>query len=352
MAYHVVGRKTFLNSEEGEARSRLAHFAADQPLIVGLLAFDGVSAPSLFTALEVFRLANLVAHSQRPRYCPLIISREPQFVTEDGRELKPDLLLAGSTLLDTILIPDGAINYAIDANMEGCLRAQSETARRVVFFSRGVARPASAGVIDNRTVTTHWRAAPELARRHPRIRVDSSLPIARDGKFYSSNSQTTSLQLLLLLVQEDCGKSAALALARELVLPLRPESEPCGLTPAVDLSPETSDRLDELPGWIRQNLTEKLTIEELAQRTCLCPRHFSRLFKMRFRSTPAQFVEAARLSEARQRLLRSRSSVDAISSAVGFQSADAFRRAFARATGVSPNKYRIKSPKSDLSEAA
>ena len=67
-----------------------------------------------------------------------------------------------------------------------------------------------------------------------------------------------------------------------------------------------------------------------------------REFKEELGTTPAAFVENARLGEAQRRLgeSRRRASIDAVARSVGYASSDVFRRAFERRFGVSPSNYR------------
>jgi transcriptional regulator GlxA family with amidase domain len=83
-----------------------------------------------------------------------------------------------------------------------------------------------------------------------------------------------------------------------------------------------------------------MTVDALAERSCLCPRHFSRVFKQVFECTPADFVEELRLSEARRRLIGWRTTVESVAESVGFKSSDACRRAFERRVGVTPTAFR------------
>jgi len=100
------------------------------------------------------------------------------------------------------------------------------------------------------------------------------------------------------------------------------------------------DRFADLPAWIASHLCDNLSVEVLAERDCLCPRHFSRLFKRFFHASPAVFVEELRLDEARRRLRVPRNSIEDVARDVGYQSADSFRRAFERRYGVSPLGYK------------
>jgi AraC-like DNA-binding protein len=69
-------------------------------------------------------------------------------------------------------------------------------------------------------------------------------------------------------------------------------------------------------------------------------RNFTRLFHEAFDKTPAQFVSGARITEAQQRLLVPRNSIQSIAQSLGFRSADVFSLAFERVTGIRPRIYR------------
>src|SRR5262249_58507507 len=91
---------------------------------------------------------------------------------------------------------------------------------------------------------------------------------------------------------------------------------------------------------IANNLSEDLSLERLADRVNVCPRHFTRLFRQSFGTSPADFVEKLRLGEARRLLGERGSQVEPVASAVGFASTDAFRRAFERRLDLTPSQYR------------
>ena len=99
-------------------------------------------------------------------------------------------------------------------------------------------------------------------------------------------------------------------------------------------------RFSELTTWIRSHLNEDLSVEALAARACLCPRHFGRRFKADTGKSPADFVEQVRLDEACRRLSEGDNTIENVGASVGFKSADSFRRAFERRLGMNPSEYR------------
>jgi transcriptional regulator GlxA family with amidase domain len=121
---------------------------------------------------------------------------------------------------------------------------------------------------------------------------------------------------------------------------LRPPGEEQDEIKPYNYELDPTERLADLPAWIVAHLQSNLSVEALARRTSLCPRHFSRLFKKLYETTPADFVDQLRLNEARRRLLSSRNSIAAVAASVGFKSTDAFRRAFERRFGITPRAFR------------
>src|SRR5204863_231188 len=77
---------------------------------------------------------------------------------------------------------------------------------------------------------------------------------------------------------------------------------------------ESVSRFSELATWIHSHLNNDLSVETLAGRACLCPRHFSRRFKTEVGTSPADFVERLRLDEARRRPSNGDNSVETVRS--------------------------------------
>ena len=85
---------------------------------------------------------------------------------------------------------------------------------------------------------------------------------------------------------------------------------------------------------------QRLSLEELAQVSCLSKFHFLRLFKIAFGETPHQFITKVRLQKAKE-LLQSKSlEVADIAKQVGFENASSFSRLFYNQTGAYPTQFR------------
>jgi len=82
---------------------------------------------------------------------------------------------------------------------------------------------------------------------------------------------------------------------------------------------QSQDRFADLAAWIQGHLRQDLSVESLAERACLSPRHFARRFKEVFDTTPATFVEDLRLHEARDRFNTAEQTIETCGGFSGFQ---------------------------------
>jgi transcriptional regulator GlxA family with amidase domain len=317
------------------------------PRVIGILGFDGVSAFDFVGPLEAFKAARTYDnyHSTHSCYEVVILGLKIRsFVSDSGAAFKAHKTIQAISSFDTIIIPGGTgcrvpeINRTISA----WLSKQEYRVRRIASVCAGIYPLAATGLIDGRHVVTHWRFAPDVAKRFPKLRVNQTASFLKDGAFYTCGGGTAAMEMTVALINEDYGSRVALSVAREFVMRLRPPGADESFVRFPQSEQESAERLADLPAWILAHLDDNLSVEVLAEKACLCPRHFSRVFKRVFETTPADFVEKLRLGEARRRLLAPSLTIKDVADSVGFKSADAFRRAFERELGLTPSSFRAR----------
>lgn len=310
-------------------------------IAVGFLGFDGVTTLDLTGPLEAFATAR-TDEGNRVCYETILIGvTNKTFVSRSGATFKAEHTIRTAPPLDTIIIPGGSglRNAETSKAIATWLLNVEQNVRRIASVSTGIYPLAQSGLLDGRRVTTHWRYAQNVASTFRRLKVDDSGSFIKDDRFYTCGGGTAGIEMSLALIQEDYGAKSALGVARELVVNLRPSSEGERHVDPAPEQPGTEERLAELPAWITSRLRANLSVEVLAERACLCPRHFSRLFKRTFQSTPADFVEHLRITEAARRLASQPLSIGGVAESVGFKSVEVFRRAFERRFGVTPRNF-------------
>lgn len=271
----------------------------------------------------------------------------------DGQEIEGmcGLSLAGATpysrlrgAIDTLLIPGGpgVETGRPSAALLKWLREKSPSIRRIGSVCTGAFVLAQSGLYDGRRATTHWAFAAELARRFPAVKVDPDPIWIRDDKFYSSAGVTSGIDLSLALLEEDHGRSIALAVARNLVVFLcRPGNQAQFSVSLREQSAEKSP-LGDLQAWMLEHVRGDLSVPALAARVAMSERNFQRVFTRELGISPAHYVEELRIEAVRSRLERSRMSMEQIAASCGFRSADVMGRAFSRIMRITPAEYRAR----------
>lgn len=244
--------------------------------------------------------------------------------------------------IDTLLVAGSPRIRELEGNarISAWLRSQARRVRRVGSVCSGAFLLAGAGLLDGRRVTTHWNSADRLAATYPSVIVESDRIYIKDGMTYTSAGVTAGMDMALALVEEDFGRAVALQVAREFVMFLK---RPGGQSQfSAHLAAQTAERtaIRDAQAWVLQNLDKMLTVDNLAQHVGMSTRNFARQFKKETSTTPAEFVESARVDAARRMLEESSNPLKRVASLCGFGDPNSLRRAFLRRLGVSPADYR------------
>ncbi len=105
-------------------------------------------------------------------------------------------------------------------------------------------------------------------------------------------------------------------------------------------TPSYQERITRVLRHIESRQDDPPGLEELARIACFSPFHFHRIFKAMTGESVAAYVRRLRLEQAAQRLSYTRLSVTEIALDAGYDSLDAFARAFRACFGAAPSPYR------------
>ena len=161
-----------------------------------------------------------------------------------------------------------------------------------------------------------------------------------NGDIATSAGITSGIDLSLKLIENDLGAAIASQVARYLVVHFRRAGDQAQFSVPLQFQSKADTRFSSLTGWILQNLQRDLSVSRLADHCGMSERNFYRHFVEQTSETPARYVDALRLDYARQLLVEKTWPVERIAEACGYQSSDAFRRAFQRKFQLAPNSYR------------
>jgi len=248
------------------------------------------------------------------------------------------------TKVDAVLIPGGNGVFEAAKNtalIEWIKDAHSYSCRTISVCS-GALLLAEAGVLDGHTCCTHWGLCKELAAQYPGINVDPESIYLSDGKIITSAGVTAGIDMTLALIEADLGRDIALKVARRLVVHLkRPGKQNQYSWPLKAQKTSGGDAIEEAVRWIIENIKDPMPIEQVADKTSMSLRSFNRHFRAKMGTTPAKFIEQARLENARLLIEENKAiSLAQTAAASGFSSPEHLTRAFERQYGLHPNAYR------------
>jgi transcriptional regulator GlxA family with amidase domain len=310
------------------------------PRRIVFLVYDGVQSLDLTGPWEVLAAADERAE---PPYELLTAAVGGGPVrSSSGLGLEVDADTSEIERLDTLIVAGGSGSREVVAQAAVCdeVARLAGAARRVSSVCSGAFLLAQAGLLDGRRATTHWAYCELLARLYPAVEVEPDPIFVRDGGVITSAGVTAGIDLALALVEEDHGPALALEIARWLVVYARRPGGQAQFSVQLAHPAASTPAIVELQGWIAENLDQDLSVSALAGRVNLSERHFSRSFRRELGSSPANYVEQARLERAREMIERGGTGLDTVARSCGFSSAELMRRAFQRRLGTSPREYR------------
>lgn len=310
------------------------------PLVVALL-YDGLCTFEFGIVAEIFGLPRPEMGSGWYRFASSAIDEGPMrahggltVVADHG----PEILAKA----DIIVVPGWK---GADADVPEVLAEQLKVAHargaRLASICSGAFVLAATGLLDGGTATTHWRYAGKLKERYPEISVDDASLYRMHDRIHTSAGSAAGIDLLIEMVRQDFGASAANSVARRLVMPAHRAGgqaqfleRPVGVREGTEIGP----LLEE----VRKSLEADWPVARMARAMGMSARTFLRRFNEATGQSPGDWIADERVSEAKRLLTRGEPKMEDVALAVGFGSAHALRHHFRQRVGISPSAYRLR----------
>jgi transcriptional regulator GlxA family with amidase domain len=178
-------------------------------------------------------------------------------------------------------------------------------------------------------------------KRYPNVHLKPDAIFTVDGNIYTSAGVTAGIDLALGVVEEDHGLSATLEVACLLILYFRRPGYQSQFSAPMKAQETAGDRFANLYRWLVKNLSQHVSVENMAECSAMSPRNFARVFKTSTGMTPNKFLGTLRLDRSRELMTTGNQSLDTIADKSGFERKERLRRAFLRRFDVTPSQYRL-----------
>lgn len=303
---------------------------------MAVVAFDGIVLGDMAPPLELLsRARDAEGSGYEVRLCSLTPRVATEHVTLDVQ-----WRLASLARADTVIVPGiDDLDRPVAPALIRAIAKAVERGARVASICTGAFLLAQTGALDGLRATTHWRAASELARRHPSIVVDPNVLYVDNGLLLTAAGAAAGFDLCLHMVRCDYGADVAASVARDAVMPLERAG---GQAQFIVHEPPVAagSTLAPLLSWLEANLDKELSLPVIARRAALSTRTLSRRFREQVGITPALWVAQARIRRAQRLLETTDLSIEQLAGEVGFGSPAVLRDHFGDLLGTSPQAYR------------
>ncbi len=304
---------------------------------------DSITAPRyLFTAVNNF----LAQTGQPPRFDVHLVGLTKEVRLHDGLfSVHADSLIQDVKKTDLILVPAlfGDLNNALELNKDFLpwIRAQHENGAEVASLCIGAFLLASTGLLEGKKCSTHWLFAHDFRQMFPNVTLVADKIVTEEQRIYTSGGANSYWNLLLYLVEKYTDRAMAILAAKFFAVEIDRESQSAFMMFNGQKGHE-DEPIRQAQTFIEENVTAKISIEDLASKFAIGRRNFERRFKKATNNTPVEYIQRVKIEAAKKWLEAGRKNVNEVMYDVGYSDVKAFRSVFKKVTGLSPMEYRSK----------
>ncbi|RWP58845.1 MAG: GlxA family transcriptional regulator [Mesorhizobium sp.] len=299
------------------------------------------------TALDPLRSANRMLGYEAYRWRLASIDGEPVRAS-NGVECAVDTSLederkkmSGSERPNMAVVCSG-INVERYQNKSAFAWLREEYNRGVAIggLCTGAHILAAAGLLSNKRCAIHWENLPGFSEAFPKANVFADL-FEIDQNIYTCAGGTAALDMMLKLIGDDFDDNLVNRVCEQVLTDrVRSPTDRQRLPLRARLGVQNSKVLTIIE-LMEANLSEPLSLIEIADHVDLSRRQIERLFRTEMGRSPARYYLEIRLDRARHLLIQSSLPVVEVAVACGFVSASHFSKCYRELYARSPQQERV-----------
>jgi transcriptional regulator GlxA family with amidase domain len=296
----------------------------------------------LFTAVNQF----LLAKGKSPLFDVELVGAKREVKLNNGSySIHTDRLLKDVKKTDLVFVPAlfGDMTAAIKKNKTAIpwITEQYKNGAEVASLCVGAFLLASTGLLNGKKCSTHWGFQTEFKEKFPDVEVVEGSIVTEEKRIYSSGGANSYWNLLLYLVEKYTNRETAILASKYFAIDIDRDSQA-----AFAMFKGQKDHSDaeilKAQNYIEENVHERITIDELADKASISRRTFERRFKLATNNSVQEYIHRVKIEAAKRSFESSRKNINEVMFDVGYTDTKAFRTMFKKVTGLSPIEYRNK----------
>lgn len=256
-----------------------------------------------------------------------------------------DHLISEVKKTDLVFVPAlfGDIKFALEANKDFVpwIIKQYRQGAEVASLCIGAFLLASTGLLNGKKCSTHWRSANLFRSMFPEVNLVDDRIITEEQGLYSSGGANSYWNLLLYLLEKYTDREIAIIASKVFAVEIDRKNQSAFIMFNGQKAHE-DEPVKKAQEFIENNVSDRISVEELALKFAIGKRNFERRFKKATNNTPVEYMQRVKIEAAKKCLETSRKNVNEVMYDVGYSDTKAFRTVFKKITGLSPIDYRNK----------
>ena len=302
---------------------------------VEIIDYPGSLQSAVFGVKEFLQMANsLDSESETVQFQVEIKPYGDLSVSSanSNEESKADIILLPPNLDGSYYLErdDRLTDYLIESHQKGSILCSA---------CAGVFILAQTGLLEGRTVTTHWQAQQLFSELHTEIKVDIDKILIDDDDIITAGGLMSWMDLALFILTKYTTPTNTRNLGKYLVLDtgLREQRYYQSFVPNYA---HGNDKIVSVQRFIQKNHHLPLTLDQLSEEAFMTRRTFIRQFTKATTLTPINYIQHVRVQSACELLESSHKPVEQISYLVGYEDVNSFRKVFMKIIGLTPSRFR------------
>jgi transcriptional regulator GlxA family with amidase domain len=256
-----------------------------------------------------------------------------------------DRLISEVKKTDLVFVPAliGDLQHGLEINKDFVpwIIRQYRQGAEVASLCIGAFLLASTGLLNGKKCSTHWRSANLFRSMFPEVQLVDDRIITEEQGLYSSGGANSYWNLLLYLLEKNTDREIAIVASKVFAVEIDRKSQ----SPFIMFNGQKGhedEPVKKAQEFIEANISDRITVEDLAFKFAIGKRNFERRFKKATNNTPVEYMQRVKIEAAKKCLETSRKNVNEVMYDVGYSDTKAFRSVFKKITGLSPVDYRNK----------
>jgi transcriptional regulator GlxA family with amidase domain len=311
---------------------------------IGIVNYPGAQVASILGLTDLFGIASTIALDQRRSGQTGLRATHWKPIDSFDTNLSCvyDSAPRGSPQPRILIIPPTLVNLPnpdVPAGVVAWVRNRHAAGATLVSLCSGTFILAETGLVDGQSVATHQICARALAKRFPKIVVDTNRRIIDHGDIITAGGFLSWVDLGLFLVDRTLGPAIRAETAR-FVLADPAAGEARYFTGFAPPQMHGDRAVLKAQEWVHMRDGRGVSLAAMATAAGLERRTLLRRFASATGMTPIEYCRGVRIARARELLEGGDTSQKQIAQSLGYKDVASFARVFRKAVGSAPGAYR------------